>query len=240
MLYNYLATLARLFITFIPMKKIFKSVAVLLPLLWVLNANAQKRITEGTISYDIVVNTGNSNPSIADMFNGATSIVYLKGYQSRFERVSSLGVESTIVEGKTGNVNVLKEYGEQKYMITMTPDNWKDANKKYEGIVFKYEEEYKTIADYKCQKAIGTMKDGTTITVYFTKDLVANNREFEYAYKSLPGLAMEYETTIGSLKVTYTVSKVNFSIVPATKKIKITVGFRVMTYEESNNAGKTN
>jgi GLPGLI family protein len=222
------------------MKKIIKSITVLSFLLCVLNVNAQKRITEGTISYDIVVNTGNSNPSIADMFNGATSIVYLKGYQTRFERVSSLGVESTLVDGKTGNVNVLKEYGEQKYMITMTPDNWKDANKKYEGIVFKYEEEYKTIADYKCQKAIGTMKDGTTITVFFTKDLVANNREFEYAYKSLPGLAMEYETTIGSLKVTYTVSKVNFSIVPATKFELPKSGFRVMTYEESNNAGKTN
>jgi GLPGLI family protein len=215
-----------------------KSFAIVLGLLWVFNMSAQKRITEGTISYDIVVNTGNTNPSIADMFNGATSIVYLKGYQTRFERVSSLGVESTIVDGKTGNVNVLKEYGEQKYMITMTPENWKDANKKYEGIVFKYENEYKDIAGYKCQKAIGTMKDGTAITVYFTKDLVANNREFEYAYKSLPGLAMEYETTIGSLKVTYTVSKVNFSIVPPAKFELPKSGFRVMTYEESNNAGK--
>ena len=221
------------------MKKI-TSLFFVAAFLMVFTANAQKRITEGTISYDIVVNTGNSNPSIADMFNGATSIVYLKGYQTRFERVSSLGVESTIVDGKTGNVNVLKEYGDQKYMITMTPANWKDANKKYEGIVFKYEEEYKEIAGSKCQKAIGTMKDGTAITVFFTKDLVANNREFEYAYKSLPGLAMEYETTVGSLKVTYTVSKVNFSIVPAAKFELPKSGFRIMTYEESNNAGKNN
>jgi GLPGLI family protein len=220
------------------MKKI-KSLAMLLVLFWVVSGHAQKRITEGTISYDIVVQTGNDNPSIADMFNGATSIVYLKGYQTRFERVSSLGVESTIVDGKTGNITVLKEYGEQKYMITMTPENWKDANKKYEGIVFKYENEFKTIADYKCQKAIGTMKDGTTITVYFTKDLVPNNREFEYAYKSLPGLAMEFETTIGNLKVTYTVSKINFGIVPATKFELPKSGFRVMTYEESNAAGKS-
>jgi GLPGLI family protein len=219
------------------MKKITLFVIVL-GLSGVSNVNAQKRITEGTISYDIVVQTGNNNPSIADMFNGATSIVYLKGYQTRFERVSSLGVESTIVEGKTGNVTVLKEYGEQKYMITMTPDNWKEANKKYEGIVFKFEEEYKTIQEYKCQKAIGTMKNGTTITVYFTRDVIANNREFEYAYKSLPGLAMEFETTIGSLKVTYTVSKVNFGIVPATKFELPKSGFRVMTYEESNAAGK--
>ena len=235
-----MADLARLFITFKPMKKAIKISLIALTLVWAFNAHAQKRITEGTISYDIVVSTGNSNPSIADMFDGATSIVYLKGFQTRFERVSSLGVESTIVDGKSGNVNVLKEYGEQKYMITMTPDNWKDANKKYEGIVFKYENEYKDIAGYKCQKAIGTMKDGTTITVFFTKDLLANNREFEYAYKSLPGLAMEYETIIGSLKVTYTVSKVNFGIVPATKFELPKTGFRVMTYEESNNAGKAN
>ena len=216
------------------MKMKSRSFVFLLGLLWVCNITAQKRITEGTISYDIVVNTGNSNPSIADMFNGATSIVYLKGYQTRFERVSSLGVESTIVDGKTGNVNVLKEYGEQKYLITMTAGNWKDANKKYEGIVFKYENEFKDIAGYKCQKAIGTMKDGTTINVFFTKDLVANNREFEYAFKSLPGLAMEYETNIGSLKVTYTVSKVNFSIIPPAKFELPKSGFRVMTYEESN------
>jgi hypothetical protein len=144
-----LANLARLFITFKPMKKITKSFVIVLSLLWVFTAKAQKRITEGTIAYDIVVNTGNSNPSIADMFNGATSIVYLKGFQTRFERVSSLGVESTIVDGKSGNVNVLKEYGEQKYMITMTPANWKDANKKYEGIVFEYKDEYKEIAGYK-------------------------------------------------------------------------------------------
>jgi GLPGLI family protein len=221
------------------MKK--NSVLIIFSILFFANSIlAQKRIAEGTISYDIVINTGEKNPSITTMFDGATSIVYLKGYQTRFERVSSLGVESTIVDGKTGKVNVLKEYGDQKYMITMTPENWKDANKKYEGIVFKYVEEYKDIAGYKCQKAIGTMKDSSTINVFFTRELVANNRDFEYAYKLLPGLAMEYETSIGDLKVTYTVSKVNFSIVPAAKFELPKTGFRVMTYEESNNAGKTN
>lgn len=202
-------------------------------LLLAVNLFGQKRITEGTISYDIVVNTGNTNPSIADMFDGATSIVYLKGYLSRFERVSSLGVESTITNGRTGSVNVLKEYGEQKYMITMTPDNWKDANKKYKDITFTYLDEYKDIAGYKCQKVTGKMADGSEVNVFFTRDLVADNRDFEYAYKSLPGLAMEYETNIGSLKVTYTVSKISFNIVPASKFELPKSGFRVMTYEES-------
>ena len=215
------------------MKANTKSIVVFSLLFLTVNLFAQKRITEGTISYDIVVNTGNTNPSIADMFDGATSIVYLKGYLSRFERVSSLGVEATITNGKTGNVNVLKEYGEQKYMITMTPDNWKDANKKYKDIAFTFLNEYKEIAGYKCQKALGKTVDGSEINVFFTKELIADNRDFEYAYKSLPGLAMEYETNIGSLKVTYRVSKVSFNIVPATKFELPKSGFRVMTYEES-------
>ena len=205
-----------------------------------INLSAQKRITEGTISYDIVVNTGDSKPSLAAMFDGATSIVYIKGFLSRSEMVSSLGIQSTIADAKTGNVTVLKEYGEQKYMIKMTPDNWKDANKKYQGITYTYLDEYKTIANYKCQKALGKLADGTTFTVYFTKELTADNRDFEYAYKTLPGLAMEYETIVGDLKVTYTVAKINFNVVPASKFELPNSGFRVMTYEESKgkSAGK--
>lgn len=222
------------------MNTIIKSAALSFFFLMAVSLFAQKKITEGVISYDIVVNTGNSNPSMADMFNGATSIVYLKGFLSRFERVSSLGIESTIIDGMTGHVNVLKEYGEQKYMITMNPENWKDANNKYKDITFSIIEEFKVIAGYKCQKAVGKMSDGTEINVFFTKDLISENRDFEYAYKTLPGLAMQYETAVGSLKVTYTVSKVSFNIVPANKFELPKTGFRVMTYEESIRVGGKN
>ena len=200
--------------------------------------DAQKKFTEGTISYDIVINTGDSKPKIADMFDGATSIVYIKGNKTRSEMVSSLGSQSTIVDSKTGNVVVLKEYGEQKYMITMTPANWKEANKRYEGVTFSYENDFKTIAGYKCQKAIGKLKDGSTFTVYYTTELIPENYEFQYSNKTLPGLAMEYESAIGSLKVTYTVSRISFNPVPASKFDLPKTGFRVMTYEESKNAGK--
>jgi GLPGLI family protein len=172
------------------------------------------------------------------MFDGATSVVYIKGNKSRSEMVSSLGSQSTIVDSKTGNVVVLKEYGEQKYMIYLTPANWKEANKRYEGVTFTFENEFKTIAGYKCQKAIGKLKDGSTFTVFYTTELMPENYEFQYSNKTLPGLAMEYESAIGSLKVTYTVSRISFNPVPASKFDLPKAGFRVMTYEESRNAGK--
>lgn len=205
------------------------------------NSFAQRKLTEATISYDIVINTSNAKPKAADAVDGSVSVIYLKGKSSRSEMITPLGNQHTIIDGKTGNVTVLREWGAQKYMITMTPANWKEYNKKYEKITFKYLDEYKIIAGYNCQKAIGSLNDSakTTFTVYFTKELVPVNTEFQYLNKNLPGLAMEYEVIKGSDVHTYTVSKINFDpVLPAKFEIP-TSGYRVLTYEEtkSNQGG---
>ena len=213
-----------------------KKISVVLAFLFLFFSSgvfAQKKLTEATISYDIVINTNNDKPKAADLLDGAVSIIYLKGNSSRSEMISSLGTQSTIIDGKTGNVTILKEYGEQKYMINLTPENWKASNKKYEGTTFTYENEYKTIAGYNCQKAIGKLADGSTFTVFFTKDILPVNKDFQYLNKNLPGLAMQYEAAMGKQKVTYTVSSVNFNLVPAAKFDLPKSGYRVMTYEES-------
>lgn len=219
------------------MKKITRIAPVVLALCITAGLSAQRRLTEATIFYDIVINTSNKTPQAADLLDGATSVIYLKGTSSRSEMISSLGTQATIIDGKSGDVTVLKDYGEQKYMIKMTPDNWKQSNKKYEGVSFTYFEEYKTIADYKCQKAVGKLTDGTTFTVYFTKDLVPMNKDFQYLNRNLPGLAIQYEATMGKMMVTYTVSRINFNPVPQTKFDLPKNGYRVMTYEESMGGG---
>ncbi|HET9429879.1 MAG TPA: hypothetical protein VFO70_01825 [Chitinophagaceae bacterium] len=217
------------------MKQILSAAFLIIALVACQFAGAQRRLTEATISYDIVINTNSNAPQAADLLDGATSVIYLKGNSSRSEMISSLGTQSTIVDGKTGNVTVLKDYGDQKYMIKMTPANWKESNKKYEGITFTYLDEFKTIAGYKSQKAIGKLADGTTFTVYFTKELVPVNRQFQYLNKNLPGLAMQYEAAVGKMMVTYTVSSISMNPVPALKFDLPKSGYRVMTYEESMN-----
>jgi len=219
------------------MKKLLCVVSIIVCSLVSIESNAQKKLTEATISYDIVINTGNTKPQAADLLDGAVSVIYLKGNSSRSEMISSLGTQSTIIDGKTGNVAILKDYGEQKYMIKLTPAEWKASNKKYEGNTFTYENEFKTIAGYNCQKATGKLADGTTFTVYFTKDLIPVNKDFQYLNKDLPGLAMEYEATLGKQKVTYTVSNINFNLVPAAKFDLPKTGYRVMTYEETKGSG---
>lgn len=218
------------------MKRIIHLLLVSAATLTTLTSFAQRRLTEATISYDIVINTSNKTPQAADLLDGATSVIYLKGNSSRSEMISSLGTQATIIDGKTGEVTILKDYGEQKYMIKMTSSNWKESNKKYEGVSFTFTEEYKTIAGYNCQKAIGKMADGSTFTVYYTKELVPVNKDFQYVNKNLPGLAMQYEAVLGKMMVTYTVSSINFNPVPQAKLDLPKTGYRVMTYEESKGA----
>ena len=107
------------------MKRLSYISTLLLAVVLSMHASAQKKLTEATIAYDIVINTSNAKPQAADLLDGATSVIYLKGNSSRSEMISSLGTQATLIDGKTGDVTVMKDYGEQKYLINMTPAEWK-------------------------------------------------------------------------------------------------------------------
>jgi GLPGLI family protein len=220
------------------MKRFFThSAAILTALVLVsMSASAQKKMTEGSILYDITISNSSEKPQNAEFLNGAVNAVYLKPGKSRTEMVSSLGTQSTIISqsGDKKEITILKEYGEQKYMISLTPSDWNDVNKKYENVTFTFDPSAaKTIQGFAAKKAIGSLADGTTFTVWYTPDIVVDSKDFQYVNRNLPGLALEYETTLGNLKVTYTASKVSFAPVPASKFELPKAGYRIMTYQES-------
>jgi GLPGLI family protein len=194
---------------------------------------AQKRLSEGIIQYDVSVQTGSSEPKLADMFDGAKATLFLKGSQSRSELSSALGSTSTIYDHKTGNGVVLRDFGTQKLLIKLNRGNWADKNKKYDGIAFKQTGDTKNIAGYKCEKAIATLKDGTSFIVFFTREVVAENDDYDAQFKNLPGIPLEYESVVGNLKVKYTASRITFDPVPMVKFEIPKSGYREMTYEES-------
>ncbi|MCH5597033.1 GLPGLI family protein [Niabella ginsengisoli] len=199
---------------------------------------AQKKVTDATIYYDIVVSTDNNTPKRADMLDGATNIVYVKGNMSRSDFISSLGASSTIFDEKTSTATNIRDYGNKKFLITYSPAEWKTYNKRYEGVTYKIENEFKQIAGYKCQKAIGKLSDGTTFTVFFTKELIPVNTNFQTINKGLPGLAMQYDASKGKDKVTFTVSNIEFNPVPLAKFDIPKTGYRAMSYTEFSKQAK--
>jgi GLPGLI family protein len=195
--------------------------------------SAQKKISELTLVYDAKVTTGNAEPNMADAFDGATTTIYLKGNLSRSEMASALFSSTTIHDTKTGTAVVLREVSGQKLLIRMSSKDWKEKNARYEGITFTNTGETKEIAGYKCLKAVAKMSDGSSFTVYYTPDIIPENREYDYHFKNLNGLPLEYELTQRNLTIRYTVSKINLNPVQASKYDIPTSGYREMTYEES-------
>jgi len=214
--------------------KIHKTgIILVIGLLMQLGTFAQKKVSELTLVYDTEITTGSKDPKLADAFDGATTTIYIKGPQSRSEMVSALFTSTTIHDSKAGTAVVLREVSGQKLLIRLTADDWTDKNKRYEGIKFKDTDETKVIAGYNTTKAIATMPDGSTFTVYYTKDIIPENRDYEYQFRSLAGLPLEYEMNQGNLKIKYTVSQINLNPVPASKFDIPKSGYREMTYQES-------
>ena len=202
--------------------------------------SGQKVMAEGTLVYDMSIQTGNAVPQKGDALDGATTTVYLKGNNSRTEMVSVLGNETTIHNAKTGAAVILKEFSGQKLMIKLTRENWEAKNKAYQDISFSLTGETKTIAGYPCKKAIAKMSDGKSFAVYYSPDLVPANKEYDPTFANLPGLAMEYEIESGKMKFKYTLSKISYEAVQIAKFDFPTSGYRVMTYEENQQLKKGN
>lgn len=199
----------------------------------VITVKAQKVISEGNLIYNISIQTGSNEPKMADMLDGATTAIYIKGAQSRSELVSGLGSEVTIYDSKKGSGVILKDYSGQKLMITLTKDDWDKKNSKYEGITFETTSETLIIAGYNCKKAIAKLKDGSSFVVYYTSEIEVADKDYDYQFKNLPGLALQYEWQSGKMKFKYTLSKINFDVVPVSKFDIPKSGYRVMTYAET-------
>jgi GLPGLI family protein len=198
---------------------------------------AQKVVSELTLVYDASISSGSAEPRMADALDGSTTTLYIKGHLSRVEMVSALFSSTTIHDSKSGNAVVLREVSGQKLLIRMNSDNWQEKNRRYKDIEFKNTGETKNIAGYNCKKAVATLKDGSSFVVYYTPDLIPENRNYDYQFRSLNGLPLEYELNMGKMTIKYTVSKVNLNPVPASKFDIPKSGYREMTYDESKKSG---
>ena len=192
---------------------------------------AQKKVSELTLVYDYSFSsTGKGGAPSAE---NAVHTVYIKGNKSRTEITNPLFSSTTIYDANTGFGVILKEVSGQKLLIRLNPDNWAERNRMYDGIVFKNTNETKDIAGYKCIKAIGQTASGTTITVYYTRDIIPENRQYEPPFRTLDGLPLEYELTSGDRTIKYRISRINLNPVPASRFDIPRSGYREMNYEES-------
>jgi hypothetical protein len=193
----------------------------------------QQTLSEGTIYFDVTVQTGERNPQMADVFDGAKAILSTRGPLSRSEMRSALGQTVTIYDHRAGTGVVLREYGPQRLLIRMNREHWKHKNSKFEGIRFVFGTDTKVIAGYPCEKAEAILRDSTRFTVYFTRKLLPENAAYDPQFGGLPGTALEYEAMQGNLRIRYEATRVSFDPVPMQRFDAPKSGYRELSYEES-------
>ncbi len=191
--------------------------------------SAQKRIGELTLVYNYVI--GSATDAGKQMH--ATATFYIKGNLSRAEVNNKLFSSTTIYDSKAGSGVILKEVNGQKLLIRLNAENWDQKNSKFSKINFTKTSETKMIAGYSCSRATASTPDGYEITVFYTRDLIPENRNYDAPFKNLDGLPLEYEFSKSNLHIKYVLASINLNPVPASKFDIPTSGYREMTYEES-------
>ena len=194
-----------------------------------ISGSAQKHVGDLSLIYNSVITSAqDSNKKIS-----STTGYFLKGNLSRAEVNSNLFSSVTIYDSKKGSGVILKEVNGQKLLIRMNEENWNQKNNRLLNLHFSKTNETKTIAGYPCEGATASTPDGFEITVFYTRDLIPENKSYDPAFKNLEGLPLEYELRKGSLNIKYTLTSINLNPVPASKFDIPTGGYRELTYEES-------
>jgi GLPGLI family protein len=195
------------------LKRLIPAVFILLSL----SVNAQKKITEATVAYDITVSSKDGKPTAFDFMNGATSTIYFKGSSYCQEQVFSDGTIRTIFDGNTQSSVVLKEVNGNKTRSENNAESLKNKDARYESVVFTPDPETRTIAGYLCKKLTATMPSGMILTIYYTPDLMPGANNYEPYLKKTPGLALRYSMESKNYTIYYQASLVKLAPVPAEK-----------------------
>lgn len=186
------------------------------------NTSAQQRtIAEATINFNIYADSS--------LGKNASKTVYIKGNDARVDVLSSSFNQTTIYDKVTGNAVVLREIGSNKIMSKLTKSQWIEKNKKFDSLNIDFQADSKIILGYDCKKAVISTKDGTSIfTVYFATNISPSVKEFEWQFKDLPGLVLEYEVTENNKTIKYVAAKLSLSPVQPSKFDLPTSGYRVL------------
>lgn len=205
------------------MKKIFTIVCLFTSTLLF---SQQRVVAECTVTYAISTDS-TTNPTLQEALKRSTKTVFIKGNHSRTDLVNPSFKQSIIYDKVSGEVIILREFGNNKIMNKLTKQEWIDKNQNLEGVALSPINETKTILGYQCKKAILTTKDSNSTVLYYATAITPSVKEFEYQFKEVPGLVLEYEFFDEGKKLRYTATRINLNPISATMFAEPTSGYRI-------------
>ena len=198
------------------------------------NLDAQRIVAECTVEYRVQPDSGwteNNADKYPDtspiQFNGMKR-VYMKGNDLRTDMESPGFLQSMIYDKSNQQSVILRVIGTNKFITRLEGNDWQQEMKKYDSVQITYLNAYKTIIGYDCKSLVLTLKDGSEYLIYYTTTIAPSVREFELAFKEVPGFVLQYVVKRNNRRVTYTATRISFSPVPASRFDIPSSGYRVL------------
>lgn len=191
---------------------------------------AQRTFSDAKIQYKIEIPP--EQLQMDAMFANSTLTQYIRGELSRIDINFNVISYVYLLSSKNQTMVTLLDLHGDKYIIRADKAAYEKETKNYEAIQYTDQKEVKEILGYKCRRAIGKMPDGTTFDVYYTTDLVPENKLYNRRFMNLAGVPLEFEIIVSAnSKMKVTASKVDLSPVPASV-FDVPRGYKEMTAEE--------
>lgn len=186
-------------------------------------AQAPKVVADCTVTFDVHIGKPDGTTE------NATKTLYIKGNEIRTDLASPTFLQTTFYDSKKEEAVILRELGGNKYMSRLNAAQWKEQNKRYEGMEVSLGTETKTILGYECRKAQVKLKDGNVLNMYYATAITPSVSENAHQFKGIPGFVLEYEAqSEKGNKIQYTATVINLSPVPASKFQIPTTGYRML------------
>jgi hypothetical protein len=187
---------------------------------------AQRIVAECTVDFRVQPDSNWKDAGSPD-FN-AIKRVFIKGNDLRIDMENPGFLQSLIYDKANQQATVLRIIGTNKFITRLEGNDWQQELKKYDSMQVDYLNAYKNIIGYDCKSLSLKLKDGTDYLVYYTTSIAPSVREFELAFKDIPGFVLQYSVTRHNHRVTYQATRISFSPVPASRFDEPTKGFRIL------------
>lgn len=195
---------------------------------------AQRLVSDAKIVYKMETAGQPADPT----FEGGTLTQYVKGHQSRVDIDFKALHYSYLIDSRNQTVVTLIDNHGDKYLIRAGKEDYEKELKQYASVQFTDAKETKEIAGYTCKRSVGKMPDGQTFDVYYSSDLVPENKQFNRRFVNLKGIPLQFEIlNKNGTKTTMIATKVDLFAVPGSYFDTPKSGYKEISREEMSKIG---
>ncbi len=153
----------------------------------------EKHVSEGIIEYEITYPKIDANNMVLSGMPTKAALKF-KNNNTINEMSGMMGLINIAYISNQTNHSVFQSLTlfNKKYVSTISPEDMKRLN---EGFVSKMEfgNNVMIIAGFKCKEAIVTLKDNSTLHVYYTNDIDIANPNWSNPFSEIGGVLMDFE-----------------------------------------------